>query len=86
MTDLPGWNNVLPLNAGGTFGVFAWYIPAGLKIHPIAGVLAATVELGGLRGIKFPGDFLRFVESARGIGLSPHGEKQKQQSKTTDTH
>ncbi|MNF94258.1 hypothetical protein D3C84_769630 [compost metagenome] len=86
MADLPRRDNVLPLDARGALGVFARHIPAGCEVHLVAGVFAAAIELGGLRGIQLPGDFLGFVEGARGVSLRAHREEQKQQSKTTDTH
>ncbi|MND86200.1 hypothetical protein D3C80_781530 [compost metagenome] len=86
MADLPGRNNMLPLDAGCAFGIFTWHITAGCKVHPVTGVLAATVKLGGLGRVEFPGDLFRFGKSARRVGLRPHDKKQKQQSKPANTH
>ncbi|MNG13336.1 hypothetical protein D3C84_970090 [compost metagenome] len=80
MADLPRRDNMFPFNAGGAAGILARYIAAGGQVHAIAGVFAATVELGGLRCVEFPGDFLGFVEGARGTGLCAHGDKHKQKS------
>jgi len=78
MTDLPGRDNMLPFDAGGAIGVLARYISAGREVHPVAGVFAPAVELGGLRRIEFPGDFLGFVEGARRTSLCTRGNEDEQ--------
>lgn len=86
VTDLPGWNNVFPLDARRAFGIFTRHITAGREIHPVTGVFAAAIKFGGLWGVQLPGNFLGFVEGARCVSLGPHGEQQQQQSKTADNH
>ncbi len=86
MSDLPGRDDMFPFNAGRAFGVFSRDVAAGRQVHLVAGVFAPAIKLGGLRRVKLPGNFLGFVEGARGICLSNRGEKQQKQNKTTDTH
>jgi len=86
MADLPRWNDVFPFNACGAVGIFAWNIAASFQIHPVAGVLAAAIELGGLWGVELPGDFLGFAESSGRLGVSVDGKKQATHRDKTDTH
>ncbi|MNR15967.1 hypothetical protein D3C85_1325300 [compost metagenome] len=86
VTNLPGRNDVFPLDARGALGIFTRHVATRCEVHLVAGVFAAAIKLGGLGRVQLPGDFLGFVEGAGRIGLGAHGEQQKQQSKTTDTH
>ena len=69
MADLPGRDNVLPLDAFSPLGILARYIAAGREVDPVAVVLAATIKLRGLPGVELPGDFLGFGEGAGRLGL-----------------
>lgn len=84
--DLPGRNNMLPLDARGAAGVLAGDITAGLQVHAVAGVFAAAIELGGLRRIELPGDFLGFAEGSGRLRVGGNGKKQAAQSNKTGTH
>lgn len=86
MSDLPGWNDMLPFDACGTVGIFAWDVPAGFQIHPVAGVFTAAVKLCGLWGIELPGDFLGLAEGSRRLGVGGNGKKQTKQSSKANTH
>lgn len=86
MPDLPRWNDVLPFDACGAVGVFAWDVATALQIHTVAGVFATAIELGGLWGVELPGDFLGFTEGSGRLGVGGEGEKQATHSDKTDTH
>ena len=64
--------HVLPLDALGATRVLARRIAAGAQIDPIAAVLAAAIELGGLLGIQRPGQALGLGESG-GCGVQGKG-------------
>ena len=79
MADLPGGNDMFPLDACGTVGIFARDITAGFQVDAVAGVFATAVELGGLRRVELPGNLLGFAEGIRGRGLCAcNGEKTEQ--------
>lgn len=86
MADLPGRNNVFPLNTRCPVGVLAGDIAAGFQVHPVTVVFAAAIKLRGLRLIKLPGDFLGFAESLGGLRVSGDSKKHKQHADKTDTH
>ena len=48
MADLPGGNDMLPLDTGRTASVLARDVAAGCEVDAIAGVFAAAIKLGGL--------------------------------------
>lgn len=86
MPDLPGRNDVLPFDSCRTVGVLTWDVAAGFQVHTVAGVLATAIELGGLWGVEFPGDFLGFAERPRCLGMGSNGKKQAAHSNKTGTH
>lgn len=77
MTDLPGRDDVFPLDARGTLDVLARFVAAALEVDLIAVVLAAAIELGRLRRIELPRNLLGFAEGARGIGLGDGDSEQQ---------
>lgn len=86
MADLPGRDNVLPLDARRPVGVFTRNVAAGFQVDPVTRVLAAAIELSGLRGVEFPGDFLGFTEGTWGLGVGGGSKKNTEQGDKTDTH
>lgn len=87
MPDLPGRHDMFPLDARGAVSVFAWDVAAGFQVHAVARVFAAAIELGGLRCVERPGDFLGFAERSGRLGMGGDGKKQaKKHSSKTDTH
>jgi hypothetical protein len=86
MADLPGWNNVLPLDARGTVGVFAWDVAAGFQVNAVAGVFAASIELGGLWRVQLPGNLFGFAEGSGRLGMGSDSKKQAAHSNKTGTH
>lgn len=86
MPDLPGWNNVLPFDARSAVGIFARDVATGFQVNAVAGVFAAAIKLGGLRGVQLPGDFLGFAERAGCLGLGGDCKKQAAHSDKTDAH
>lgn len=69
VANLPGWNDVLPLDTGCPGGIFARDVATGFKVDPVASVLAATVKLRGLRCVEFPGGFFGFTKCFWGRSL-----------------
>ena len=67
MADLPGGHDMFPFDTCCAVGIFAWDITAGCEVDAVPGVFAATVKLGGLGGVEFPGDFFGFTE---GLGCT----------------
>lgn len=65
MADHPCRDDMLPLDALGASGILARGVATGAQVDPVATVLAATVELGGLLGIQRPGKAFGFVEVTR---------------------
>ena len=70
MANLPGRNDMFPLDACCPVGIFTRDIATGFKVDPVACVFAATIKLGGLRCVEFPGRFFGFAECFWGCGLS----------------
>ena len=60
MTDNPGRDYVLPLDACCPSGVRAWYVAATFYIYLLAAVATTAVELYGWLGMQLPGYFLGF--------------------------
>ena len=69
MADLPGGNDMFPLDTCGTIGIFAWDVAAGFQVDAVAVVFATAVELGGLGCVEFPGDFFGFAEGLWGSSM-----------------
>lgn len=86
MADLPGGNDMLPFNACCAIGILARDVAAGFQVYPVAGVLAAAIELRGLRCIERPGNFLGLAEGSRCLGVGGYGKKQATHSNKTGAH
>ena len=86
MPDLPSRDNMLPLDACGPVRVLTWDVAAGFQVYPVTRVFAAAIELSGLRGVEFPGDFLGFTEGTWGLGVGGSSKKNTEQGDKTDTH
>ena len=61
-------------------------VAAGFQVDPVTRVLAAAIELSGLRSVEFPGDFLGFTEGTWGLGVGGGSKKNTEQGDKTDTH
>ena len=86
MSDLPGRNNVLPLDARRAVGVFAWNVATGFQVYAIACVFASAIELSGLWCVELPGNFFRFAERAGRLGVGGEGEQQATHRDKPDAH
>ena len=65
VANLPGGHNVFPFDACCSVGIFSRHITARSKIDAVPRVFAATVKLGGLWRVEFPGDLLGLTEGLR---------------------
>ena len=76
VTNLPGRNDVFPLDTCCSIGILARDITTGFEVDQVAGVLAPTIELGGLWRVEFPGDLFGFTEGLRRSSMCAHSGKE----------